>query len=183
LFTTVLGHPGTGGAFVEEGTAWRGSLHAFRYQGVTAYERDFVLEPVGCETPPPVPASLDRPVLRRVELASGAVLELGRPLPPGVDVERRPTGAWTVLAEAAGRFAGADTIIIVRPGLDDAPVGWIELRTVDDLDLQPLLLGLIREFGAPRRREGGGVEWENRTTQFFIRNPRRVVLIDPRIMR
>ena len=147
--------------------------------GVLRYERPIALAPADCDSPAPVPASLDRPLLRRIELAGGGVLELGQPLPPGVTTFPRRSGAWRVDVEAVGTWAGNDTVVV---RLDpQGTVFHIEFRYPDGFDLAPLLDSLDAAFGTRRNSFGITPSWTNRTTRIFIglAGP-RVVLIDRR---
>lgn len=164
-----------------EGEAWAGTLRTFSDNlGTLLYERTLVLSPARCDSPPPVSADEDPPLPRTVELATGEMLELGRTLPEGIATEERASAALTVVAEPAGRFAGADTVI-VQLGRTTGRIESVELRYTEGFDLGPIVASMVEDFGP--FDEGMGWSWHNRTTRLWVAPPDgrpRVRLVDPR---
>jgi hypothetical protein len=156
-FILSTGFAGIDARLLREGSDWRGSARTSSDQiGILLHERPILLRAVSCARPPPIPASADPPLPRRVELADGNVIELGVSVPDGLATLPRPSGALTIAAEVIGRFAGADTLVaMVGPR---GTVALIELRYPRSFDLDALLARLEAEYGARRT---------NRTTEIF----------------
>jgi hypothetical protein len=148
--------------------------------GTLLYERTLTLRTVDCNSPPPA-ADGEIRLPRAVELMGDLTVTLGSAVPEDVRLAPRRSGAFTVQAEAAGRFAGADTIVIV---LDETSrlVGRIELRYRHDFDVSGIVADIEAEAGPPRF-----ASWQNRTTRLSVFPPGvagwRVILIDPRFGR
>lgn len=181
LFLTFSNrYSGTNSTLGASDGRWRGLARTFTdVGGSLVYERPIVLEPVDCQTPPREPASLDPNLRRGIDLADGVELVLGRPLPSGVRLEPRRSGAFTALVQAAGVWAGHDTVV-VRVDSDDI-VHHIELRYPVGFDLSDALYSLS-SVQAPNRDQGTQARWINRTTRITLslgRRP-RLVFLDPR---
>lgn len=184
VFST--GFAGTRGNFGRSGSGWVGSLGTLSDQGGTQlYKRAFSLTQVDCNAPPPQPASLDRRLPRAIQLSSGQYLELGRALPAGISVVPRRLGALTVVAETAGLFAGADTVIALVNG--EALVARVEVHYPSAFDLNGLVERIEAEFGPALSLGDRGAGWLNRTTTAYAfpssapGQAVRIILLDPRL--
>lgn len=174
------GFTGTESRLARDGAGWSGSMETFTdVHGVLRYRSTVRLEPIDCSAAPTVPASSDPPVLRRIELATGGSLALGEPVPEGVRLNPRRTGAWTAAVEAAGILAGHDTVVV---RLDvERVVHHIELRYPRGYDLTPLADSLTDSYPAGQGTRTG-ISWTNRTTRMWIdlTGRPRLVILDPR---
>lgn len=173
---------------VPEGNGWRGTLETRSdVAGLLRYRRPVLLREADCDSPPPVPASADRVLLRSVELASGAVLRLGAPVPEGLTTEPRHAGVLRVVATTTGLLAGADTILIEGDGAHR--VSMIQMVLSGDADIDALIQTLEARIGPGEPGRGNGMSWQNRTTSVYVTAGtsmfphHRVILIDPRYRR
>ena len=177
------GFAGTVSRLTPAGEDWVGFAQTFSdVLGLLRYRRPIRLVRVDCASPPPVPATADRPLLREVEVAPSSRLTLGTPLPASVRARPRRSGAVTVEVSPTGLLAGADTVIA---RLDSAGrVHHIELRYPEGHDLSAALDAFVRQYGPGRALERSRtVFWHNRTTTLFITPDGplpRLVLYDPR---
>ncbi|GMV06269.1 MAG: hypothetical protein AMXMBFR53_25450 [Gemmatimonadota bacterium] len=186
LLVLSTGYAGLEGRALPSGGGWAGTLRTFTDVGGTLlYERDVRLVPAGCDTPPPIPASADRRLPREVPLQDGPTLALARPLPAGVSMEPRRSGAWTILGASGGALPGADTIVVRlnRRGV----LNHIELRFPPDYDVAGLARRLEAEHGPGVQSERSpGATWHNRTTTVYLfpapaaGGRHRLLLLDPR---
>lgn len=178
------GFHGVRAHLLRNGDGWAGTLRTHSDDGRTRlYERDLALGPVSCDSPPPISADEDPPLLRTLELVGGESLELGEPLPESVLTEPRPSRWLTILAEPAGRFAGGDTVL-VEVGWRSGRVANIEVRFPPDFDVSSLAATLEADFGPGTGAIG--TAWRNRTTRVWV-SPRgalpRARLTDYRFVR
>ena len=181
-----------------DGPVWQGMLRtATDNLGAPRYERSIVLAQADCASPPPIPASADPPLPRTIELVSGVRLEVGRPLPDGVETRPRPSGALTVVGEPTGIFAGATTIA-ARVNRE-AVAYLVELHFPADFDHDRLVeridSAVATQHRVPRPMVVDGIEhrlrgasWRNRTTTVYVfpssgDDAVRLILIDPRQLR
>lgn len=160
------GFTGTRSRLTELGLSWSGVTETFSDQhGYLRYRRPIRLDPVSCDAAPRQPASLDPPLLRRVDLASGQTLALHEPLPPGVDLHPRRTGAWTADVAVSGFLAGHDTVVV---RLDDGRVvHHIELRYPEGFDIGPIAERLRGAFPSAEPYRSS-LRWLNRTTSVIL---------------
>ena len=186
-FGVSTGLVGTISRLARRGSAWVGWTQTFSdVGGILRYRRPIRLTPVDCSAPPPIPASLDRALPRGFEFQAVGLLELGDTIPAGVGTLPRRSGAMTLQLQAAGLWAGADTVVVRvgRSGVLQGSLQHIELRYPEGHDLTVAVGDLVRRYGSGTERLGSGpIFWHNRTTTLFIspsgRRP-RVVVMDPR---
>ena len=187
LVSFSTGFAGVHGRLLPADGGWAGTVsNSSDVAGRLRYRRDVRFRVVECASPPPVPASADRPLLRRVELAGGASLALGEPIPSGL--RSRPQGASGLHVDepVAGTLAGAEavTVRLARGGV----VAEIRLRYPEPFDVEALWSRLEAEYGPGERGDGRfpGRMWTNRTTTVLgtpshgERLQARLLLIDPR---
>lgn len=177
------GFHGVRAHLLQDADGWAGTLRTHTDNGGTLlYERELVLGPVSCDSPPPISADEDPALLRTLELVGGESLELGEPLPDGVLTEPRSSRWLTALAEPAGPFAGGDTVL-VEVGWRSGRVANIEVRFPPDFDVSNLVATLEEAFGPGA--EAIGTAWRNRTTRVWV-SPGgalpRARLTDPRFV-
>lgn len=138
-----------------------------------SWSRRIDLTPVACDSPPPVPSSVMRPVPRSVQLVGGATITLGEPLPESIETMPRRSGALTIMGQTAGPFGTAASIVVfVSP--THGVVGRIRLLYMSP-DMHPILDARISEaFGAAERIDPFGQpsperpEWRNRVTRVTL---------------
>lgn len=174
------GHAGTHTALIPEGRLWTGTATTFDDDGRRArFARPVQLDPVSCTSPPPIPATADRALRRQVELESGRVLILGRPMPPGLPAS---VGTVEVDDDAVEPWQGTDRILVsLTP---DSVVMRIELRYGDEHNLEPLLRILEADHGTQEPAPlGSSRVWRNRTTVVHLQREglSRLMLHDPRL--
>jgi hypothetical protein len=174
------GFSGTLSKLSRAGDEWRGTTESRTDQlGAQRYRRSMRLKPVDCDAPPIEPASLDPPLLRRIPLANGDILELGAHLPTGIALSPRRTGAWNADVAAGGLWAGHDTVVV---RLDrERTVHHISLRYPETFDLSAIADSLRRAY-PPERYGGREWSWVNRTSRLWLSfGPRpSVTILDPR---
>ena len=182
VFST--GFSGTRGVLRRSGSAWRGSIRNFSDAlPFDVWEREVDLQTVDCDSAPRYPASIDRVLLRSIDLISGESIELGRPLPSGLMTERRASGALTVLDQTIGLLAGASEIVV---GSNPAElVNRIELHLDVSTDLVSLVNALEVQLGPSQSTVLGGWSWRNRSTRVSVYRSSasqavRILLTDPR---
>jgi hypothetical protein len=177
------GFGGVGARLLRSERAWKGTLRNFTDNfGTLLYERSISLSITECNSPPRIGADEDVRLPRTIDLEDGQRLELGSRLPQEIATAPRSSGALTVLSRAFGRFAGADTIVVVT-GRASQRISRIELRFPREFDIGRVIGELTAAFGPGRA--GTTSSWSNRTTTLYVfpgSNTRshRVVLIDPR---
>jgi hypothetical protein len=180
------GFGGVGARLLRSERAWKGTLRNFTDNfGTLLYERAISLSITDCNSPPRIGADDDVPLPRIIELEDGQRLELGSRLRQEILTAPRSSGALTVLSRAFGRFAGADTVVVVT-GRVSQRVSRIELRFPREFDIARLIGELSTEFGPGRA--GSGTAWSNRSTTVYVfpgsnTIRHRLILIDPRLER
>lgn len=149
--------------------------------GDPLFARPVRLRSVACESPAPIPATADRPLLRSIPLADSRRLVLGKTIPAELETRLRRTGALTVIGTPTGYFAGSDTVVAVPSS--DGTIRRIELLYPSGADVAGLLAHLKAQYQWARTSDVvQGVFWENRTTRLFLdigAHP-RLVVEDPR---
>lgn len=177
------GYVGSVTRLAQDEDGWAGHAETFSdIMDLLRYERPVRLRSVKCESPPPVPASADRPLLRTIPLADSLRLVLGDSIPLTLETTQRRTGALTVLAAPTAEFAGSDTVVVVPTA--GGVIKRIELLYPEGSDLTDLAALLKSEYAGYHTSEAvRGVFWENRTTEvFLVLGPRpRLVMEDPRL--
>lgn len=184
------GYAGLMTRLLPDDTAWAGSAVTWSDGGGRPlFSRSVRLDPASCSSPAPVPASADRPLPRQIELATGALLAVGRSVPSGTRTSDGLYGNLLVEEATAGAWAGADSVFVrLSP---DSLVRRIDVRYPPDHDLQALATMLEGEFGPARRSESRFLlneprrswRWSNRTTDVVVRESADggiVQLEDPR---
>jgi hypothetical protein len=174
------GFVGTSSRLAKTDEGWVGQARTFSDMGdALQFERRIELRPVGCDTPPLEPASLDEVLLRGIDVAGGQRLELGELVPTEVKLESASSRTWTVIAEATGPLAGHDALVIHRT--PDHIVHHIELHYPVGFDLTAISewLSSVR---LPNRVLGENEVWMNRTTWIAVQRGSRprVLLRDRR---
>lgn len=84
--------------------------------GTLLYERKLALRNVECDSPPPTAADDEISLAWVVELPDGPLPRLAARYPRMLAWHLALPVLFTVIAEAAGRFAGADTNVVVLDG-------------------------------------------------------------------
>lgn len=162
-FHGVMAHlvPRGGGAW-----AGRASTHSDNL-GERPWIRPIELTPVACDSPPPVPSSVMRPVPHAVQLVGGATIALGEPLPESLETMPRRSGALTVAGRTEGLFGTTDSIAVVID-LDRGRIGTIQLIYLDT-GMSSVVEARISEAYGPPTREGetesAALQWSNRVTR------------------
>lgn len=155
---------------VTDEARWTGLTRTWDdYTGLQWSRRiDFV--PVPCDSPPPVPSSVMRPVPRAVQLVGGATIALGEPLPESLETSPRRLGSLSVIGRTEGLFATTDSIAV---DIDEARgrIGRIQLIYLDPDMSSVVEARLIQAFGPPTSGGGpnsAGIEWRNRVTRVWF---------------
>ena len=183
VLSISTGFAGTVSRVSRTGLNWVGWARTFSdVGGLLRYRRPIRLDRVDCDTPPPIPASADPPLLRGFEFEGIGLLQLGDSLPTTVNVVPRRSGAVTLLVEAKGLWAGADTVVArLSPS---GHLQHIELRYPEGRDLTAAAQAVQERYGPGQAPlDSSGFYWRNRTTELFV-TPKggrpRVMVLDPR---
>ena len=156
------------------GGAWAGMANTHSDNiPYRSWSRRIDLIPVPCDSPPPVPSSVMRPVPRAVQLVGGATITLGEPLPAPLEKIPRETraGAFTIIGRTDGLFASADSIVVLV-SQEHGVIGRIRLIYASE-DMHPVLTErLVEAFGSPDSfglvPDPDRPEWRNRVTRVTL---------------
>ena len=149
---------------------WTGLARTWDDYTGLQWSRRTDLAPVPCDSPPPVPSSVMRPVPRAVQLVGGATIALGEPLPESLETSRRRAGSLTVIGRTEGLFGTTDSIAV---DIDEARgrIGRIQLIYLDP-DMSSVISARLTEAFGPPTRGGGmdpaGIEWQNRVARVWV---------------
>ena len=183
VLLTSTGNGGTITHLLADSDGWAGTATTHEHTATRPiFRRPVQAARVGCESPPPVPASEGPLLPRTVELQSGALLSLGEPLPGGSTPIARSAMGVLVGDEPAGAWAGAEAVWIYLGR--DSLIWTIRLRYPPGTRLESLIDTLETEYDlGGRTGDGRGGSWTNRTTTFRVASnaPPRVQLEDPRL--
>ena len=158
---------------VTDGAGWTGRTRTWDDYTGLQWSRRIDLAPVPCDSPPPVPSSVMRPVPRAVQLVGGATLALGEPLPESLETSPRRLGSLTVMGRTEGLFGTTDSIAVA---IDEARgrIGRIQLIYLDP-DMSSVVEARLSEaFGPPTG--DGGIEWRNRVTRVWLSRGARLTV-------
>ena len=183
VLVTSTGNGGTMTHLLPSQGGWSGTATTLEHtEARPIFRRPVQASRVNCESPPPFPASDGLQLPRTVELASGALLSLGEPLPGAPTPVARSAMGILVADEPAGVWAGAEAAW-VNLGRDSL-IWAIRLRYPAGTRLGVMLDTLAAQYDlGARPTDGAGGYWTNRTTTFSVpsNDPPRVHLEDPRL--